>query len=242
MWTLSVDWSTPANSLLTQLPSHADPRLRPHPVRHRVELGLHAPAGHGPEARPVREALHFPLQYRNFGDHQTLVGTFPTDVDGTDHAGLALVRAAQGGRRSLGLFQEGVIGGEAGVHRSVGSIAMDQSGNMAIGYTRTGTTAPYYPSIYYKGRLATDPPGTMPQGEYVIVDATTSKTSNERWGDYAGMAVDPVDDCTFWFTTEYGGSGSDTGRRRSSSTPAAAWRFPGHRRPRCPCPRTTGST
>jgi hypothetical protein len=46
----------------------------------------------------------------------------------------------------------------------------------------------------------------MPQGEYVIQDGAYSKTNYERWGDYAAMAVDPVDDCTFWFTTEYGGS------------------------------------
>ena len=24
-----------------------------------------------------------------------------------------------------------------------------------------------------------------------------------RWGDYSTMAVDPVDDCTFWYTNEY---------------------------------------
>jgi len=28
-------------------------------------------------------------------------------------------------------------------------------------------------------------------------------SSLARWGDYSMMAVDPVDDCTFWFTTEY---------------------------------------
>jgi hypothetical protein len=47
----------------------------------------------------------------------------------------------------------------------------------------------------------------MPQGEFPIQDATTSKTNNERWGDYAGIGIDPADDCTFWFTSEYGGSG-----------------------------------
>ncbi|MBI4915136.1 MAG: PPC domain-containing protein, partial [Acidobacteria bacterium] len=114
--------------------------------------------------------------------------------------------------------QEGLVGGEANVHRSVGSAAMDGSGNIAIGYTRTGTTAPYYPSIYFRGRYSTDPAGTMPQGEYVIQDATTSKTNNERWGDYAGIGIDPVDDCTFWFTTEYGGSGA---------TRVAAFKFDG---------------
>jgi hypothetical protein len=24
-----------------------------------------------------------------------------------------------------------------------------------------------------------------------------------RWGDYSAMRVDPVDGCTFWFTSEY---------------------------------------
>src|SRR3954462_10842328 len=24
-----------------------------------------------------------------------------------------------------------------------------------------------------------------------------------RWGDYSGLTVDPTDDCTFWYTTEY---------------------------------------
>jgi hypothetical protein len=23
-----------------------------------------------------------------------------------------------------------------------------------------------------------------------------------RWGDYSSMSVDPVDDCTFWYTNE----------------------------------------
>ncbi|TMC64720.1 MAG: hypothetical protein E6J17_03215, partial [Chloroflexi bacterium] len=24
-----------------------------------------------------------------------------------------------------------------------------------------------------------------------------------RWGDYSAMTIDPLDDCTFWFTSEY---------------------------------------
>jgi hypothetical protein len=203
MWALSVDWATPANSTMTQLPS--------------LQIGDYDMSlcglgniwncmpqpGTAQMLDPIREPLHFPLQYRNFGAYQTLVGTFPEDVDGTDHAALRWFEIRKTGAAPWALFQEGLVGGEAGVHRSVGSIAMDGSGNIAIGYTRTGTTAPYYPSIYYKGRLSTDPAGTMPQGEYPIQDGTFSKTGNERWGDYAGMAIDPVDDCTFWFTTEY---------------------------------------
>ena len=57
------------------------------------------------------------------------------------------------------------------------------------------------------------------------------------------MAVDPVDDCTFWFTTEYGGSGNgDQGRRlqvRRLRVPRACRR---RRRRRLRSRRTTGST
>ena len=216
MWALAVDWATPANSTLTTL-------TPPHIADYDMTMcGLGGiwncmpQPGTSQKIDPIREPIHFPLQYRNFGDHQTLVGTFVEDVDGTDHAALRWFEFRKTGVGGWTVFQEGVVGGEAGVHRSVASIAMDGSGNIALGYTRTGTTAPFYPSIYYKGRLSTDPPGTMPQGEYPIMDATTSKTNNERWGDYSGMGVDPVDDCTFWFTTEYGGSGN---------TRVAAFRF-----------------
>jgi hypothetical protein len=219
MWALSVDWATPANSTLTQLPS--------------LQIGDYDMSlcglgniwncmpqpGTTQMLDPIREPLHFPLQYRNFGAYQTLVGTFPEDVDGTDHAALRWFEIRKTGAGAWAVFQEGLVGGEANVHRSVGSIAMDGSGNIAIGYTRTGAFAPYYPSIYYQGRLATDPAGTMPQGEYPILDGTFSKTGNERWGDYAGMAIDPVDDCTFWFTTEYMTSNS------AVATKVAAFKF-----------------
>ena len=219
MWSLSVDWATPANSTLTQLTA--------------LQIGDYdmtlcglgniwncmPQPGTTQKLDPIREPLHFPLQYRNFGTYQTLVGTFPEDVDGTDHSALRWFEIRKTGAGAWTLFQEGLVGGEANVHRSVGSIAMDGSGNIAIGYTRTGTTAPFYPSIYYKGRLSTDTAGTMPQGEYPIQDGTFSKTGNERWGDYAGMAIDPVDDCTFWFTTEYMTSNS------AVATKVAAFKF-----------------
>src|SRR5205085_405897 len=52
-------------------------------------------------------------------------------------------------------------------------------------------------------RAATDPSNTM-QAESTIINGTGSQTGNlSRWGDYSAITVDPVDDCTFWFTTEY---------------------------------------
>jgi hypothetical protein len=204
-WTLSIDWATPANSLLTQQPSihigDFDGTLCG-----LSTFGCMPQPGTTQKIDPIREPLHHPFQYRNFGTYQALIGAFVEDVDGTDHAAMRWFELRKNGSGSWGLYQEGVVGGDA-EHRGVGSVAMDQSGNIALGYTRTGASAPFYPSIYYKGRLSTDAPGTMPQGEYTIIDGTTSHTANDRWGDYSGMSVDPSDDCTFWYTTEYNGNG-----------------------------------
>ena len=45
----------------------------------------------------------------------------------------------------------------------------------------------------------------MPEGETVLVNGSGVNGSH-RYGDYSAMSVDPVDDCTFWFTGEYNAS------------------------------------
>ena len=52
-------------------------------------------------------------------------------------------------------------------------------------------------------RLMTDPPGSL-GAETIIINGGGSQTANlSRWGDYTQMSVDPVDDCTFWYTGQY---------------------------------------
>ena len=52
------------------------------------------------------------------------------------------------------------------------------------------------------GRLAGDPLNTLREATSVKA-GTGSQTFANRWGDYAATTVDPADNCTFWFTTEY---------------------------------------
>jgi hypothetical protein len=43
----------------------------------------------------------------------------------------------------------------------------------------------------------------MTLGEATLIDGTgVQKTTNNRWGDYTALSLDP-DDCTFWYTNEY---------------------------------------
>jgi hypothetical protein len=98
------------------------------------------------------------------------------------------------------IFQQGTFNPTA-ASRWMGSIAMDQAGDIALGYSVSSGTV--RPSVFFTGRAPSDPAGAM-QSEAAIVNGTGSQTGGlSRWGDYSAMTVDPVDDCTFWYTQEY---------------------------------------
>ena len=86
--------------------------------------------------------------------------------------------------------------------RFMGSTAIDNAGNLAVGFSISSTSV--FPSISYAGRLLGDPPGLLSQGEATMFAGTGVQlgTSN-RWGDYSNVSLDPSDDATFWVTNEY---------------------------------------
>jgi hypothetical protein len=86
--------------------------------------------------------------------------------------------------------------------RWMGSTALDNAGNLAIGFSISSTSV--FPSCNYAGRLLGDPPGLLSQGEATMFAGTGVQigTSN-RWGDYSNVSLDPADDATFWITNEY---------------------------------------
>jgi hypothetical protein len=78
---------------------------------------------------------------------------------------------------------------------------MDKMGDLAAGYSVSSSTI--YPSIRFTGRLITDPLGTL-EAEMNIHTGTGSQTATgNNWGNASSMTIDPVDDCTFWYTNEY---------------------------------------
>ncbi|MBP8001839.1 MAG: hypothetical protein KA314_23000 [Chloroflexi bacterium] len=149
---------------------------------------------------PVSEWPMFRLAYRNFGTHQSLVGNFTVDV-GSDRAGIRWFELRRTGVGAWSLYQEGTHTSANTVHRWMGSIAQDRQGNIALGYSASSTTT--FPSIRYATRLASDTLGTL-QAEVTLHAGTGSQTdTHSRWGDYSAIDVDPTNDCTFWYTTEY---------------------------------------
>jgi hypothetical protein len=93
-----------------------------------------------------------------------------------------------------------------GVSRWLGSAAEDHQGNLAVGYNVSSGAAGgnVFPGMRYAGRLFSDAPGGLFQGENTLIAGTGVQTSTgNRWGDYSALTVDPADDCTFWYTSEY---------------------------------------
>ena len=203
LWKFYADFTTPANSTFTLTdtipiapydtifpcsPTSRDCIPQPNTTR-KIDILSY-------RQRPMHR-----LAYRNFGDHESLVTNQSVEAS----PGIAGIRwwELRDPNGTPVIFQEGTYapGASDGIHRWMGSIAMDEAGNMALGYSASNSTT--FPSVWYTGRLAGDPFGTLPQGEGSIIDGTGSQTASQRWGDYSSMNIDPIDDCTFWYVNQY---------------------------------------
>ena len=198
LWSFHVDWTHPANTTLTG------------PVTLPVASflnGCKASSLCAPQLSTsqlldgIGDRLMFRLAYRHFADgHISLVATHsintPTSLrwyEIEDPGGTPVV------------FQQGTFTPDSN-YRWMGSIAMDQSGDIALGYSVS--SASMYPAMRYTTRLQSDPLGTM-DAENSIIEGPAAQVGSNRWGDYSAMQIDPSDDCTFWFTSEYIPSNGD---------------------------------
>jgi hypothetical protein len=152
----------------------------------------------GEKVDGLGDRLMFRLAYRNFGDHESLV------VNHTIKGGSALAGVRWYEIRSPGsspfVSQQGTVV-DPSIDFWLGSIAMDKAGNIALGFS--ASSHELNPSVFLVGRAPSDPAGVM-AGPIVLVNGGgVQHSSFKRWGDYSSMAIDPSDDCTFWYTQEY---------------------------------------
>ena len=196
MWYFDVDWNTPSNTTLVQQPS-IDVAEFDSTLCGLASFHCFPQPGTSTTLDPLREVIMYRLQYMSHDDHESLAGNYVVDVDGNNHGGVRWFELRREGAGSWTLHQEGTYAIDSD-HRWMAASSMDQSSNIAVAYSVSSNTT--HPSLRYTGRLASDPLGVMTQAETNIHAGTASNSSN-RWGDYAAMNLDPVDDCTFWFTS-----------------------------------------
>lgn len=193
-----VDFVTPANSTFI-LTDSIDITPFTYTVCGFFNLDCIPQGGTAQKVDPVSEWPMFRFPYRNYGTHEAMAGTFTIEGTQTD-TGAVYWFELRNSPSGWTLRQQGKIDSNDGVSRWIGSIAMDAVGNLALGYSVS--SAAMFPAIRYSVHRITDALGTMGP-ERALVSGAGSQTASNRWGDYAAMSIDPADDATFWFTSEY---------------------------------------
>ncbi len=212
-----VDWTTPANSTFTNSANLA--------IAGFTELcpstrNCLPQKGTTQKVDGIGDRLMFRLAYRNFGDHEAMVisHNVKANVGSGNQSGVRWYEIRDPGGVAT-IFQQSTYAPDTN-SRWMGSAAMDQLGDIAVGYSVSSSTV--YPSIRYASRAPSDAASIL-LDETSLADGAGFQTSTyARWGDYSDMTIDPSDDCTFWYTQEYYTAGSD----RNWSTRISSFKFP----------------
>ena len=198
IWEVSIDWDNVDNSsieLTQSVPTQAFSDNGISVKQPETDQTLGTLAGR----------LMYRLQYRNFGDYEAMVTNHTVNAGG-GRAGVRWyeLRKTDG---DWSMYQQGTYAPDDGDSRWMASVAMNDLGNIAVGYSVSSKST--YPSIRVAGQTAGAPEGlgVLDIDEVTIWEGITSQTGVSRWGDYSMMSVDPSDGQTFWFTTEYTNGG-----------------------------------
>ena len=181
---------------------------------------------------PLSDRLMQKVQYRKVGAAESLwVVHSVQNAGGTVSPQWAQIDVT-GGTVGTAPVQQQIYAPDATLNRWMGSIAVDSAGNVGLGYSTSNGSVANFPSIAYSGRLAGDPLNQLPQAETQLIAGSGSQTNPcgpfatcPRWGDYTAMSVDPVDDCTFWYTNEYYSSQTN-GTNGNWQTRIGSFKFP----------------
>ena len=209
-WLFHVDFANPANSTLGLTGNHNPNQLIT--VNGFVEAWTNAAGfsivpqqGTSDKIQTLGDKIMTPVVYQNRAGteslwaDQTNILNFPN--------GPTIIRWYQfnvtgGGFPPTAAQQQDWSNGNDGVWRFMPSIAVDNAGNTAIGYSTSSSTM--FPGIRYAGRLATDPLNNLAQGEATMFNGTGSQLDTvNRWGDYSMTTIDPADGMSFWHVNEY---------------------------------------
>ncbi len=191
VWKFHVDWTTPANSTFTNDSMIATAAFDSN-VPNIPQLG-------GPALESLTDRLMYRLAYRNFGSHEAMVVNHTVNSNGAGLAGFRWYELRRTGG-TWGMFQQSTYAPDS-QNRWMGSIAQDRQGDIAAGFSFGNAST--FASIGYAGRLAGDAANTFTMESTFLAGTGAQQNGAARWGDYSSITVDPTDDCTFWYTTEY---------------------------------------
>ena len=139
------------------------------------------------------------LVYRKMGRHEWIAGLHSVDTK-SGGGGVRWYELELDKHREPQLYQQGTYA-PGGFYRWMPSLDIDRKGDIGIGYSFGGD--PNYAGQRFAARLAKDPKGVLTFKETVLAEGHAAQTNTLRWEDYASTAMDPSDDCTFWYVGDY---------------------------------------
>jgi len=208
-WLFHVDFVTPANSTIGIGANHTpnaeitvDPFVQAFTA---TTSNLVPQQGTTQKLDTLGDKIMTPVVYQNRSGieslwaQQTVMLNFP---NGPTAINWYQFNVAGGTFPGTPVQQQIFSNGNDGLFRWMGSIAVDQKGNTAIGYSVSSSSM--FPGIRYAGRLSSDPLNDLGQGEATMFNGTGAQlATNGRWGDYTMNTIDPVDGITFFHVNEY---------------------------------------
>ncbi len=122
-------------------------------------------------------------------------------------------------RAAAGLLVQQGIFGAGSQHCFYPAPCPDHNGNMILVFSRSGSSE--FGSVYYTGRKSTDPLGMLQPSALLKAGVAhyqaLDKSGRNRWGDYSGIAADPVNQKVIWFYGLFAAPGDQWGTWAGSS-------------------------
>jgi hypothetical protein len=210
-WKVHVDWNNPAN---TKADGPVKIKVAPYHYLCNGQLSSCVPQPGTERRLDVQgDKIMQRLVYRKVGGHESIVAAHSVAAQGGG-GGVRWYEFRLDKKRDPVLYQQGTYA-PGGFYRWMPSIAMDQKGDIGVGYSFGGV--PNFAGQRFAAREADDPKGQLTLRETVLAKGEASQTNTLRWEDYTTTAMDPSDDCTFWYVGDYLKEGDPAYRTRIGS-------------------------
>ena len=196
-WKVNVDWNNPAN---TKVDGPAKIKVAPYHYLCNGQLTSCVPQPDTERRLDVQgDKIMNRLVYRRLGRHESIVAAQSVATEGGG-GGVRWYEFRLDKQRNPVLYQQGTYA-PGGFYRWMPSIAMDKKGDIGVGYSFGGI--PNFPGQRFAAREADDPKGLLTLHETVLAEGEAPQKDTLRWEDYTTTAMDPSDDCTFWYVGDY---------------------------------------
>ncbi len=196
-WKVHVDWQTPSQ---TSLAGPFEISVAPYNYLCNGQLTECVPQpGTDTRLDSQGDKLMQRLVYRRIGNHQWIVASDSVDTK-AGGGGVRWYEFELNKQFDPQLYQQGTYAPDAN-YRWMPSMDIDHVGDIGVGYSFGGPQE--FVGQRFAARKANDPKGQLTFHETVLAAGEAVQTGGTRWEDYTTTAMDPSDDCTFWYVGDY---------------------------------------